>query len=140
MIKESKEKINSAFNKIEIGIEIPVYNCSGNLESDLERFNIKASNIIQQLKESEEAILYKINLKENTKILAYTNSVFYENTNKTLPLGMNIEEAFLLNVNKLNLKEINNGRINIVTFSKPENEISKINVKKIEFKEYAIEE
>ena len=53
---------------------------------------------------------------------------------------MNVEEAFLLNINKLKLKEINKGEINIVTYKEPENELSKINVKKVEFKEYMVEE
>ena len=55
-------------------------------------------------------MLYKLNIKENSPLLFYTNIIFYDNFNKTLPVGMDLSSEVLLDVNKLNLefsKEIN---------------------------------
>ena len=89
--------------------------------------------------EINELNLFKINLNENTKILALTNSTYYDNTNKTLPLGMDVEQAVLLDNSSLNLKEVNNNKIKIVCYEEENNQLSKINVKSINIKEFAIE-
>ena len=136
--------LKTAIKKINIEVEIPVYKCIEKevLFKEFNIFNIQTSAEVSKLinKDTNNLYLHKINLNENTNILAYTNNVFYENKNKTLPLGMNVEEAFLLDIKELNLKETNKGKINIVTFEEPENELSKIVVKQIKFKEYIIEE
>ena len=48
-------------------------------------------------------ILCRINIKENTPALFYTNIMFYDNFNKTLPVGMNLSIEVLVDVNKLKL-------------------------------------
>jgi len=140
-IKVAIQNLKTAFEKIKINVNLPVYMCS--LEDDIENtyniFNITATNAVNKLlkKEINELNLYKINLNENTKILGFTNSAYYENTNKTLPLGMNVEQALLLDNSKLDLKEINSNKIKIVCYEEG-NELSKINVKSINVKEFEI--
>ena len=142
MIKEVLNNLNSVFDKMQMGINIPVYKCleDEELESKYNVFNIQATNAIKEYinHDRNEFDLYKINLLENTKIAAYANSAFYDNTNKTLPLGMNVKEEILLNNKDLELKNVKEKKINIVCYEDEENEMSKAVVKKINIKEYDI--
>ena len=69
-------------------------------------FDINPKNAIEpELRSKKEKIqLCKINIKENTPAVFYTNIMFYDNFNKTLPVGMNLSTEVLLDTNKLNLK------------------------------------
>lgn len=140
-IKVAIQNLKTAFEKIKINVNLPVYMCS--LKEDIENkynvFNITATGAVNELlkKEINELNLFKVNINENTNILAFTNSVYYENTNKTLPVGMNVEQALLLDNSELNLKEVNNNKIKIVCYEE-DNELSKINVKSINVKEFGI--
>lgn len=149
-IEEYTEAINniikhlkSAFEKIRISTDLPVYKCD--LESDMKNqyniFNIRGTQALTELlnKDVKEINLYKINLKEDTKVIAFTNSVYYDNTNKTLPLGMNVEQAILLDNNLLHLKEIKDSKMNIVCYEEDNNELSKICIKEINIKEFELE-
>ena len=102
-------------------------------------FNITATNALKRLLKTkeDEVNLYKVNLNEDTKTLGFTNSAYYENTNKTLPLGMDVEQALLLDNSKLDLKEINNNKIKIVCYEDG-NELAKIKVKSINVKEFEV--
>ena len=64
----------------------------------------------------KEVYLYKINIKENTPVAFYTNYVFYDNFNKTLPVGMDISTEILFDTFKSKIKEINLKTIVPVTF------------------------
>lgn len=141
-IKKVIECLKTAFEKIKVNVNLPVYMCSLNndIENKYNIFNITATNAVNKLLKSQvsQINLYKINLNENTKILGFTNSAYYENTNKTLPLGMDVEQVLLLDNSKLDLKEINNNKIKIVCYEEEKNELSKINVKNINVKEFEI--
>ena len=140
-IKVAIQNLKTAFEKIKINVNLPVYMCSvkEDIENQYNVFNITATNAVNRLLKSEvnEINLYKINLTENTKIIGFTNSTYYENTNKTLPVGMNVEQALLLDNGELNLKEVNNNKIKIVCYQE-NNQLSKIDVKSINIKEFEI--
>ena len=104
-------------------------------------FNIRGTQALNELlkKDVKEINLYKINLKEDTKVIAFTNSTYYDNTNKTLPLGMNVEQAILLDNSLLHLKEIKDSKMNIVCYEEDNNELSKICIKEINIKEFKLE-
>ena len=142
MIKDAINNLEIAFQKINIGINLSVYKSTleNDLKSKYNKFNILAEDEIQEFltKKTNKFNLFKINLNEDTNIIAFTNSTYYENTNKTLPLGMNVEEAVLLNIKNLKLELKEEKEVNIVCFENPENELSKTNVKQINIKEYNI--
>ena len=69
-------------------------------------------------------------------ILFYSNIIFYDNNNKTLPLGMGVVTQVLFNLSKYELKLINEKEININVY---ENEYC-AKVKKIYIKEYELKE
>ena len=99
--------IKEALNKIQAPYDMSVY-CLNNKKSieGIHIFNINPKTAIEQeLKTKKSKIqLCKINIKENTPAVFYTNIMFYDNFNKTLPVGMNLSTEVLLDTNKLNLK------------------------------------
>ena len=135
--------LKSAFEKIRITIDLPVYKCEleSNMKNQYNIFNIRGTQALTELlnKDVKEINLYKINLKVDTKVIAFTNSVYYDNTNKTLPLGMNVEQAILLDNSLLHLKEIKDSKMNIVCYEEDNNELSKICIKEINIKEFELE-
>lgn len=142
-MKEYKDKLLGICNTINKCIEnikdipvIPIYIVL-NKQEDLEGikvFNINPEDAIKELKDNKEIYLYKINLKQNTKIIYFSNSVYYDNYNKTLPLGMDVTTKGIIDISKHELKLINKNEFRI---NEEENEF-KVNTKKIYTKEYEI--
>ena len=90
-----------------------------NIKSVIENFNTKENSFV----------LNRILIKENMPVIFYSNIMFYENKNKTLPDGMDKETKVLLDLRKYNLKLV--GRKDIKkNFSKNkfENEVKTIQV------------
>lgn len=140
-IKRILENLNNCFNKIKMTIQLPVYKCDTKdiLQNQYNTFNIKASDaIFEVLKENseKELYLYRLNIEEGTNIVAFTNSVYYDNTNKTLPLGMNVEEKILIDNKKMNIEKSNNKKINLVCYQEKDNQFSDIYIKQINIEEF----
>lgn len=109
--------IKEALNKIKTNSDISIYKISTkkiNIEN-LNLFNINPKNEFKNanFKKSKELYLYKVNIKEGTPVAFYTNYVFYDNFNKTLPVGMNISTEILFDTFKTNIKEIKQEEFNI---------------------------
>ena len=140
IINKVIKNINSSIKKITTQIELPIYIANDDLET-INIAYINPENAIKNFKENHESEinLYKIKINENTPVTLLTNIVFYNNNNKTLPLGMDVSDGVLLDTSKINLKEIKKDKINIITYENPKNEMSKIMVKKINVIEYEIE-
>ena len=86
---------------------MPIYLAS-NDEIDLNNLNIfhlDENKAVENYKE-ETINLYKLNYKEAMPIIYYSNIIFYDNSNKTLPLGMNLSDEVLVNLKNCSLKEI----------------------------------
>lgn len=134
-IKNIIKDIKNAINKIKIEIQIPVYKETKELK-EFDIFNINPEDAIARFKNSEEkeTNLYKINLKEEDKLVALTNIIYYFNSNKTLPLGMDVEEGLLLEMGKVEDKIKETKTINLVCYKNPHDEMSKIEIKKIHVK------
>ncbi len=96
-MKNIVENIKGVLEKINFNMELPVYKASETIEKGLSIFHINAENVIKDT-QSNEFNLYKLNLKENTKCIGLTNIIYYDNYNKTLPLGMNLSDGILVNL------------------------------------------
>lgn len=135
--------INNSILKIRTGIEIPVYKItqSKDLSYEFSTFNVNANNAIKEIetKEGSKYFLHKINLKEDTNILGLTNSVFYDNAHKTLPLGMNVTDKIVIKKSLLNLKIVNERSFNIVEYDHENDDFAKVEVKTINVIEYECE-
>ena len=100
LIKESLNKIKSPY-------DMSLY-CINNKKT-IDGINIFNMNPKDALKDEldgkkSKLTLCKINIKENTPVVFYSNIMFYENFNKTLPVGMNLSSEVVLDVDKLNIE------------------------------------
>ena len=95
--------IKSTINKMNFNLELPVYKIENKLENGFTDFHLNPENILNDI-QSDEINLIKINLKESTKCLAFSNIIYYDNLNKTLPLGMNVTDKILLDIKNTNLR------------------------------------
>lgn len=136
--------IKSALSKTVIPENISVYKAITEEKIDdrkINIFNVNPENEIKEnLKEDGKKIyFYKFNLKEGTNGIAYTNSIFYDNQNKTLPVGQDLSSKILIDVNKLNLLLKNKTTFKIVEFEDNKNDFSKVNIKTVYVYEYDTE-
>jgi len=128
--------IKEALKKIQSPQELLVYKATTEVLNP-EKLNIFNINPEKELKEaliSEETKinLYKINVKKQANIIAYTNSVFYDNKYKTLPVGMDLSTKVLLDSSKItDLTARAVKTFKVVTYEEEKNELSKIKVKTI---------
>ena len=140
VLEEIINKIKLAMEKVEIDDELPVYMA---VEDELNNNNINVFNInpeseISELLNSKVSLLnlYKINLKGKTNCIPYTNIIFYDNQNKTLPLGMDLSTKILVDTNKMNLIAKSKFDFNVISFEDKNDEFSKMSINKVTVLEY----
>lgn len=108
--------IEEAFCKIQAPYNMAIYKLNNKKGIDgINIFDINPKNALEWVMKTkkENIILTRINIKENMPILYYSNIMFYDNFNKTLPLGMNLSSEVLVDVDKLNLKFVKEVQFNI---------------------------
>ena len=141
-LKEVIKKLVSAFKKIKITVDMPIYKASIDsiTEYTFNKFDIKGSKSIGNLlkDKTDKFYLYKVNLKENIPIIAFTNIIYFENTNKTLPLGMNVTDNILIDNDLINLEKKSEDKIKIVAYKDKNNPLSDIEIKTLNIEEYDI--
>lgn len=136
--------IKSALSKTVIPENISVYKAITEEKIDDRKINIFNVNPENEIKENlnedgKKIYFYKFNLKEGTNGIAYTNSIFYDNQNKTLPVGQDLSSKILIDVNKLNLLLKNKTTFRILEFEDNKNDFSKTNIKTVYVYEYDTE-
>ena len=137
------DNIKKALDKVTIVDNLPVYKILNNEKlsvNDLNVFNINPENEIYKniRKKDTKYNLYKINLKKGINGISYTNSIFYENQNKTLPIGQNISTTVLVDLSNVELKIKGRTNFKITEFEDENDDFSKVNIKNINVLEYDI--
>lgn len=137
------DNIKKALDKVTIVDNLPVYKILNNEKlsvNDLNVFNINPENEIYKniRKKDTKYNLYKINLKKGINGISYTNSIFYENQNKTLPIGQNISTKVLVDLSNVELKIKGRTNFKITEFEDENDDFSKVNIKNINVLEYDI--
>ena len=133
--------IKEVLNKIKTNSNLSIYKLS-NKKIELENLNIFNINPRNEFKDvdfskSKEVYLYKVNIKENTPVAFYTNYVFYDNFNKTLPIGMDISTEILFDTFKSKIKETKHEEFTINVYEDEyTSKVLKVNVIEYEGKEY----
>ena len=113
--KQYKQELMDIINEIEKSIEkssilndMNIYiatNSKDNINtSNIEIFNIKPIDAINKIQDTSKINLYKIPLKEGMKAIFYSNIMYYDNYNNTLPVGMNVSNEVLFDMSKYNLE------------------------------------
>ena len=145
VLEQIINNIKNALEKVNIDEDLPIY--KGIVDDEINKNNINIFNInpeseIKTLISSakNEINLYKINLKGNINAIPYTNIIYYDNQNKTLPIGMDLSTKILIDISKLNLVEENSLSFNLLDFENKEDEFSKVNIKKVNVLEYNVDE
>ena len=90
----------------ENGIENARINIENMLLIDFLVMNIDIENEFKIYEDKGEGALnlIKINYKENMPLLYYTNIILYDNTNQTLPEGMDLSTQVLVDTSRFNFK------------------------------------
>lgn len=144
IIEEYKEKLTKILDTIKQCIEnvkesisIPVYIEEERIDelNGLKVFDMNLEEIIQN-SENKEINIYKINTKSINKVIYFSNCIYYNNYNKTLPLGMDVSTKCLLDIDKNKLKKISRDDFRIST----QIDEFKVNTKKVSIYEYEIVE
>ena len=133
------DNIESAISKIKITENIPIYlaiNEEKINEQEINIFNLDPEKELKNaLKQDGSKInLYKVNLKRNDNAIVYTNSVFYDNKNKTLPVGMDLSTNVLFDMSKAALEVENKKTFRIAKVK----EDGKLSVKTVNVIEYNV--
>jgi len=104
-LENYRKLLKEVYGKMVTPYNISVYKVSEEElnENGFEILDINPKNEIEE-NDIEEANLYKLNVKEKMPIIFYSNIMFYDNLNKTLPTGMDIESKTLIDLSKFEMK------------------------------------
>ncbi len=77
-------------------------------EQAFEVYNLNEEKALEEYEDDGEGALnlIKLNVKEGLPLLYYSNIIFYDNNNQTLPLGMDLSSSVLIDCKKLEFKLI----------------------------------
>ena len=122
-LNEILKYLDEATCKIKTIIGLPVYKILPSIEkighNKFETFNIDIQKEIEEFDGVGNNLnLIKINLPKDSSAVFYSNIIYYENQNGTLPLGMDINNKVLLDLEKFELKEIKRDKIVINKYFK----------------------
>ena len=136
--------IKEAINKVVTPEELPVYKAiiDDRLdEKQINIFDINPENEIANAIKSEnnKVNFYKINLPEGANAISYTNCIFYDNQNKTLPEGQDLSTNILIDITKLNLTLVNKTQFKIAELDNEKDDFADVNVKNINVFEFDAE-
>lgn len=104
-ILEILKNLYESFEKSGSLVSIPVYYAAQQKleELPMQVFSINPEEAIEDKKEEKTINLYRLNIKEKMPIIYFTNNIYYDNHNKTLPLGMNVTSKCLIRLNDYEL-------------------------------------
>ena len=104
-------RINEAINKITTSQEIVAYMWTEDGESiDANKINIFNLNAEDEIKkaieksENSKLNLYKIKLEKGSNVIAFSNCIYYDNQNKTLPIGMDNDTRIIAKLSDMDIK------------------------------------
>lgn len=135
-LEQVLENLKNALEKVVATEDIPIYKAIVNNKinnSNINIFNINPEVEIKNAIQTDKSKInfYKINLKEKTNAIFYTNIIFYDNQNKTLPVGMNLSTNVLIDLSKLSLEQVNKSTFKIIGFENEKDDFSKTSIKTI---------
>ena len=139
------ENIKTALTKVVVPEDLPIYKAISEEKLDEKKINIFNINpekeIEKVIKEGENKInFYKINLKEGTNAISYTNIIFYDNQNKTLPVGQDLSTNILVDVSKMKLELKEKTKFKIAELEDEKDDFSKVEIKTVTVYEYDLKE
>ena len=137
------DNIKKALDKVVIIDDLPVYKLLDDEKLDAKNFNIfnidPENEIKENIKDKGNTFnLYKLNVKRGMNGISYTNIIFYDNQNKTLPIGQDVSSKILVDLSKMDIKLKSRTSFKMTEIEDEKDDFSKINVKTIHVFEYDI--
>ena len=138
------ETIKNALTKVVITEDLPVYKAiiGDTLNpKDINVFNINPENEIKEIlhQKGNKINLYKINIKRGTNAISFTNIIFYDNQNKTLPIGQDMSTKMLVDLSKVKMEKTAKTEFKIASMQDEKDDFSKVDIKHVTVYEYDIE-
>ena len=101
-IEKIIDDIENALDKVKAPINLSLYIAKENLEKkNFEIYHINPEKAINDMKNMEEN-LCRVNIRKGMPLIFLTNTIYYDNYNKTLPEGMELNDLVLLDNAKFN--------------------------------------
>ncbi|MCI8470889.1 MAG: hypothetical protein HFJ35_05400 [Clostridia bacterium] len=137
------ENIKIALKKVTLCDDVPVYKAIQDELLDEKQINVFDMNPEAEIKETinkgKDIInFYKINLKRGVNAISFTNSIFYDNQNGTLPIGQDLSTKMIVDISKINMELKKKDFFQIVDLEKG-NDFSDVTIKTIQVYEYEAE-
>jgi len=135
------ENIKTALTKVTIPEDLPVYKAMQENLLDEKEINIFDINPEKEMKkaihqEKSKINFYKIHLKQGVNAVSFTNCIFYDNQNKTLPIGQDLSTRILVDIAKLNMELKSKISFKIIDIENEDDDFSPITIKNIQVFEY----
>ena len=143
-LEQAIEQIKKAISKVVVSEDLPVYKAMENEKIIPTYFNVFNINPEEEVKkllklEGNKAKLYKFNLIRGINAVSFTNCIFYDNQNKTLPVGQDISNKILIDMTKMKLKLKEKKVFKVLEFEDEQNDFSNVKIKTIMLVEYNTE-
>lgn len=127
IIQKALKSIDKAFSKLDLEIDMPLYMTDKKkIGTNLEVFYADPTEILQDKK--KEINIHRITINNKVKVIGFSNIIFYNNTNKTLPLGMEYSTGILLNLKNLPVELKRTKTNNKITFEDNKIKATKLNI------------
>lgn len=109
-------------------------------ERSLDVYNMNIETALEEFQDDGEGALnlIKLNYKENMPILYYTNAMFYDNTNKTLPEGMDLSTNVLIDCKRFNFRLVSKNKFRTNNYFTEKNNLIQPKSKDIFVYEYDV--
>lgn len=107
-LKSIIDNIRSAIDKTNKLVSISAYIVLNKKEKldGFRVFNLNLENVLEEAEDNKKIVLYKVKLKGATRVLYFSNIIYYDNYNKTLQAGMDINAKCLLSLEKYRMREV----------------------------------
>ena len=141
-LNQISANIEEAMQKSKLPYDMSLFKVSKEelIPENIDIFEIESVSSMNKnsLLNEKEVNLYRLNLKEGMPVVFYTNIMFYENYNKTLPVGMDLSKSVLIDLSKyhLTLKTRTSFKTNL--YSGNDEDSTKLDVKQVNVYEYDV--
>lgn len=95
-----------------------------NEEDEINRF-------LKQNPKCKKIYLYRVKLLKNMNFLAFTNIVYFDNKNMTLPVGMQLSNQILIDMKNLKFEKTDSKKFGKADFKNIKNDFSELQIREI---------
>ena len=136
--------LDKALDKNQLGQEVSAYAWTEEENIDPNKINIFNLNPEKEIEEALKGTentkinLYKMNFGKGIKAIAFTNCVYFDNQNKTLPIGMDKDTRILAKILDTDIQLDSKKVVKVGRLEDEKDEASKLIIKTINVLEYSV--